>query len=558
MKRGTSLLVVLVGLLLTACGGGGSSAGAPAQPSQPSTTVTLGVFPTTLAGTKDADISSDFIITNTDKVSGYAWPFQWTLTGLPSGMTYSQTSNGSHMSIGGRPSVSGSFTVHVVIRDATQAVKVDTNITLTLDTAFKLAGLPPGYVPLAVVGLPYSFHLDVANGVAPITYQITPIPGLAGLPPGITFNNSTGSFSGTATGTNPYTNMNLQVVDSSNPPRTINTLLLGLQAVPQLQFADQTFGFELNQNYLVPYMTFSGGVPTVYTSLAGGSFPPGVSMETTNNSNFVIWTGSPTAIGDWTAVVRLTDSYHPAEVVTANIHIRVNAAAPKIQTYIPHFVVGVPYSYNMSADYGTRPLNWTISGLPAGLTAGSNGLITGTPTTAGFGSIQASVTDSSIPQKSDLKYINWVAKAPTGRNDSIATATAITNGDYQASLSPYANASNVVQPDQDFYKVVVAPTNTLSVLVFPLNLSLAATKTDPVLEFVDGTGLRLSNCKVPGSTTFTSACLNDDVDPGVNHSSQLYFKNDGASDVTIYLHVLDWAGRARPDLLYGISISGAK
>ena len=549
-----------VGLLLAACGGGGSSSGSPApttpgQTSQPPTTISLGLFPTTLAGTKDADLDSDFIVTNLDKV-GVALPMAWTLSGLPAGTTYSTSSNGSHMRIFGRPTVSGSFTVHVTIRDAQQATRVDANITLTLDTAFKLS--TNGYVPPAVVGLPYSFHLDVANGVAPLTYALTTISGQpAGIPPGITFNSSTGTFSGTATATNPYTNANIKITDSSNPPRVIQGLLLGLEAVPPLQFSDQSFTFTTNQVSLAAPV-FSGGVRLIIPSLVSGSLPPGMGLPPYENGNTIPFTGSPTAIGDWNAVIRLTDGYSPPEVVNANIHVRVNAPGPRVQTFLPHGVVGVPYNFHLSANVGTRPLTWSVTGLPPGLTAGSDGLIMGTPTAAGNYVPTITVTDSSIPTASDTKNPALVVKTFTGRNDSVATATAVTNGNYDASLSPYANASNVAQPDQDFYKVVVAPASTLSVTVAPRNTLFTSSITDPVLEFVDAGGLRLSNCKLPGGTTFSSPCMNDDIDPGVDHSSKLDFQNNTAADMTIYLHVLDWGGRARPDLLYQMSISGAK
>ena len=51
------------------------------------------------------------------------------------------------------------------------------------------------------------------------------------------------------------------------------------------------------------------------------------------------------------------------------------------------FFVGVPASFQMHACCGTAPYTWSISAgaLPPGLSMSSSGLITGTPTTAGFG-----------------------------------------------------------------------------------------------------------------------------------------------------------------------------
>ena len=51
------------------------------------------------------------------------------------------------------------------------------------------------------------------------------------------------------------------------------------------------------------------------------------------------------------------------------------------------FFVGQPASFQMHACCGTGPYTWSISSgaLPPGLSMNSSGLITGTPTTAGFG-----------------------------------------------------------------------------------------------------------------------------------------------------------------------------
>jgi hypothetical protein len=51
------------------------------------------------------------------------------------------------------------------------------------------------------------------------------------------------------------------------------------------------------------------------------------------------------------------------------------------------FFVGTPASFQMHACCGTAPYTWSIysGSLPPGLSMNSSGLISGTPTTAGFG-----------------------------------------------------------------------------------------------------------------------------------------------------------------------------
>jgi hypothetical protein len=48
----------------------------------------------------------------------------------------------------------------------------------------------------------------------------------------------------------------------------------------------------------------------------------------------------------------------------------------------------------LAASGGTAPYTWSVTGLPAGLTAGSSGLVSGTPTTSGTYSVTATATDS--------------------------------------------------------------------------------------------------------------------------------------------------------------------
>jgi len=64
----------------------------------------------------------------------------------------------------------------------------------------------------------------------------------------------------------------------------------------------------------------------------------------------------------------------------------------------------------------------------------------------------------------------------------------------------------------------------------------------------------MTTCTAP---SFTSGCLNDDIDT-TTHDSALDVKVPGAANAntTFYLHVLDWRGDARPDMQYYLNVSG--
>lgn len=57
--------------------------------------------------------------------------------------------------------------------------------------------------------------------------------------------------------------------------------------------------------------------------------------------------------------------------------------------------VGTAVSLQLTATGGTAPLRWTATGLPASLSIATGGLISGTPTTAGTSTVNATVTDST-------------------------------------------------------------------------------------------------------------------------------------------------------------------
>jgi hypothetical protein len=104
------------------------------------------------------------------------------------------------------------------------------------------------------------------------------------------------------------------------------------------------------------------------------------------------------------------------------------------------------------------------------------------------------------------------------RNESRDTASAIGNGTWRASLSPF--------PDQDFYSIQATAGTTVTV-----------GNPDPTPD------------------AFDDVCANDDIDLGVVQDSKLEFSPSSSS--TYFLHVSEFRGDARPDFLYDLMVSGA-
>jgi hypothetical protein len=83
---------------------------------------------------------------------------------------------------------------------------------------------------------------------------------------------------------------------------------------------------------------------------------------------------------------------------TPNLLLRVNGGGgnPGVSVTNPgtqNTTVNTPVNLQLSASGGTAPYTWSATGLPAGLSIGSsNGLISGTPTTAGTYNVTATAT----------------------------------------------------------------------------------------------------------------------------------------------------------------------
>lgn len=74
----------------------------------------------------------------------------------------------------------------------------------------------------------------------------------------------------------------------------------------------------------------------------------------------------------------------------------ITARLAVVPTYFGDVTNGLPFFYMMEAQGGLPPYTWTITGLPAGLTADSAGVITGTPKApAGVYLGKATVTDKN-------------------------------------------------------------------------------------------------------------------------------------------------------------------
>jgi hypothetical protein len=410
----------------------------------------------------------------------------------------------------------------------------------------------------------YTVTLHVANAVGGLTWSIAPTSPTGEFVTGLTIDPGTGVLAGTVNfaGTAGFL---ATVKDSASPPRTATKAFLvtasdPLQAPPPQSLTIRQF----SGGFVFGEVNGVGGVQPLTFSVTGGSLPFGIRLNN-QTGNF---TGSATTIGTYPSTVTIQDSYLPPEVVTAQLTIEVIPAALGLAGSVPsQILLNRPFSGRLVAMGGIPPYHFSmLSGsLPAGLSGPdpSGGQISGTPTTPGPGSLfTVGVTDSSsTPQVAQNTFFINVTQ-PLGRNDTVATATPIDNGQIMASISPYIDPPNAapLPGDNDFYKLVSVSGATVHVET-QARRWWPGDPLDTVIEIVDGNSARQSTCRQPGdsSANFTSSCINDDIStvPSVTDSA-LDYKVPGApsTPTTFYVHVLDWRGDARPDMTYALQVSG--
>ena len=143
-----------------------------------------------------------------------------------------------------------------------------------------------------------------------------------------------------------------------------------------------------------PGYTFSAtGGTRPLTWSESGSLPPGLSLSSGGQLS-----GNPTTAGTYPITVAVTDSSAPPQTAHAAVNIHINDSTIVIASASPPAGT-VTYAYpgfGFSASGGSPPYKWTANGtVPPGLTVGSDGTVSGTPTQVGLFSFSVTATDSA-------------------------------------------------------------------------------------------------------------------------------------------------------------------
>jgi hypothetical protein len=180
----------------------------------------------------------------------------------------------------------------------------------------------------------------------------------------------------------------------------------------------------VDANYSIQFKASGGCGPALpyQYRVTNGALPPGLSLSSSG-----LISGKPTTAGGWRFWVELSDEDPPSQSwcvpktadrefeigILPRIRVGPESAAPG--------TVGVAYSLPMTATmvYSTTqtgppssPVTWSISAgtLPPGLALGTDGVISGTPTTVG--SYTFTVLGVLDPRRQDTKALTIEVRAP--------------------------------------------------------------------------------------------------------------------------------------------------
>jgi len=275
---------------------------------------------------------------------------------------------------------------------------------------FEITSGPPSN---GATGVAYpGFTFIASNGVAPVSWTASGV-----LPPGLSLNTA-GQLLGTPITAGTYS-FTVLAADSSSPSHDatatvslqISDSMIVISTAPQPPAGTATYPYA---GYT--FTVASGGsAPFTWASTAGTA-PPGLTLGSDGSLS-----GLPTSAGTFTFTVTATDSAPTPQHQSAPFTIVVGTPTAPVVSTTPAPPAGtVTYPYNggtafsFGASGGLGPYIWSITtgAVPAGLTLGSDGTLSGTPTTAGTVMFTVTAKDSAQPPEAGSQSFTVAVNTP--------------------------------------------------------------------------------------------------------------------------------------------------
>ena len=248
---------------------------------------------------------------------------------------------------------------------------------------------PAGIVTNAYPG--FTFAVASAGSPSPWTWAVT-----SGALPGGLILGADGSLTGTPTAAGSFT-FTVTVTDSAQPPASGSqpfTVTITTPGPPVLT-PGQTPPVGIHGTGYYFQFGETGGLLPISFAVTQGAVPPGLTLGADGSL-----TGTPTKASSTPSAftVTVTDSSTPTRATNSVAYaITISEPPPPSvnNTPPPTATVGSPYSFQFTASDGLAPLVWTPPTAPmGGLAVSLDGILSGTPSTAGIFPITLTVTDA--------------------------------------------------------------------------------------------------------------------------------------------------------------------
>jgi hypothetical protein len=380
--------------------------------------------------------------TMTLKVTGTHFPAQATILWNGTELATTVVDANTLSSTVGSSNLANPATVQLKVRNAlTLQESPATQITIAQPNT-----APPSALTLSIATLPqgvaggsYNGSFSATGGTAPYNWSVVS----GQLPPGLSVAATTGVISGIPTSAGSYS-FRIKVADSSSLAQSATTTV----SVPVIAAPATPTPLTINSSSLPSgaigsaYSTVlqaSGGTAPYTWSVQGG-LPVGLSIAPATG----LISGTPTASVANSFTVTVKDGASPPQRASVKFSIAIAAPAPapaqlSVSTSsLPSGTMGKSYSSGLQAAGGTSPYTWSIisGALAAGLTLGSTGQVSGTPTASGNFSIGVTVKDAGSPaQTSTATLALSIAAAVPLAISTTSLSGGIANESFSASLN---------------------------------------------------------------------------------------------------------------------------